>query len=253
MKILSVIFTIMLLSAISPLTAKADIYTEWTTNQGLSKTYIKGSKIKNISNSDTTIMNLSEGKSYSINNKDKTIEVVDLKKMMEQMGGFINGIKHVATGKTKTINGKKCEVYKIEMQGMGALINTTTCELHYSELGVSKKAFDELYKSTSKYVPQVKSMIDYSKGNIAIESVTSSGFGGKAIRSVLSKIEEKDLNSDIFNIPSGYKTVERSQEINDKEDMPNPEQMQKAMKKMQEMMNNLSPEQKAKMQQMLKK
>ena len=229
----------------------ADIYTEWNTNQGPSKTFIKGTKIKTISKSNITIMYLNEGKSYSINNKKKTIEVMDLNKMMEQMGVFIKGIKHIATGKTKTINGKECEVYKIEMQGMGAFVNTTTCALHYSKLGISKKSFEELYKTTSKFIPQMKSLIDFNKGNIAIESITTSGFGGKPISSVLTKIEEKDISNDIFNIPSGYKTVDRNKEDNSKQDAADPKQMQKAMKKMHDMMKNLSPEQKAKLEKML--
>lgn len=229
--------------------ARAELYTEWNNNSNLSKTYIKGSKIKSINNSVVTISDLQSGKSYTINDKNKTIEVMDLNQMKKQMNALIKGVKRVPTGESKTVNGKKCDVFKLEMEGLGSFVDIKSCEVHYSKLGLSKQSFDRLYQITSKFMPQMKSMMDFQSGNMSIESTSSASFGTKPMRSVLKKVEEKELADSFFALPKGYKQVEKSMAGDSKN--ISPEEMEKAMKKMQDMLKNMSPEEKAKIEKMI--
>lgn len=184
------------------------------------KTYLTAGATRTDTGDQITIVNYQTMTTYELNPKDKTYVQHDMRKMhgMPKMEGaekeqfdrmmkqMANSMKIVPTEETRRIAGYDCRKYEVQFM-MAKGVYWVSKEI---------KGYDEFRKLSLDMAKAFEQNPIMKQMNVLTMMDQIDGFpvmtvmevmGGK-ITNTLKKIEQKQLDKDLFEVPKGYTLIE---------------------------------------------
>ncbi len=161
------------------------------------------------------IVDYNSMKMYTLNPQAKTYTLVDMNEMgmpanlpaaeKEKMGkvmGSMMTINVVPTNETKTIEGYSCKKYNVTMAMIQGEYWVTQDIKGYKELkSIAEKLAAILEKNPMLRQMSVAGMVEKLNG---FPVVTTNKVMGGTVVSTLKKVEQKQLDPELFKVPKGY-------------------------------------------------
>ena len=219
----------------------AGVYSEWKDQDGqINKSYSQDGITRIEADGRISIGNIKKQVSYNLNPKKKTYTKHDFSEVMNNANQLLPDAKKVSTGKTKKIGKYTCEIVVLKTDTMSPMmgLSMNICQAHYRKLGISEKSFKDMLSYFSNTKTPFAKVYDLKSGLIPIYIESKHPKLKTEFSSTLIKIEEKDFPGSLFQVPSNYKLVKMN-----KPKMPD----------LKSLMKNLTPEQKKKFKEMMKK
>jgi uncharacterized protein YneF (UPF0154 family) len=128
-----------------------------------------------------------------------------MRRMMEQQMGKLPQVKESKVLLVKrgvNLNGWKCDLYR---ESIDAVLVRESCVVPASRLGIERelfniiKAFDSFMEGIAK--EKVGKLLD--KGVPVVEIFYEDG--SEVSRTVLKKVERRNIDAEVFRVPAGYK------------------------------------------------